>query len=63
MTKRTRTVEDREDGTETPWVVVERDEEGMPIDEVSAHATRAAASRSAANRRYAAKTRRPVQYR
>ena len=49
--------EDDETGT---WKVTKRDEDNMPLDEWGPYETKAQAGRSASNRRYAAKTRRPV---
>jgi len=42
------------------WVVTERDETNMPVNQHGEYETRAKASRSAANRNYALKTTRPV---
>lgn len=53
---------DYDDDTQS-WKVTKRDEDMMPVDEYGPYPTKAVAARSAANRRYAAKTRRPVQHR
>ena len=50
---------DYNDDTDT-WKVTKRDDEMMPVDEWGEYPTRASAARSAANKRYAEKTRRPV---
>jgi len=42
------------------WKVTKRDEEMMPVDEWGEYPTREQAARSAANKRYAEKTHRPV---
>jgi hypothetical protein len=42
------------------WTVTKRDDTNMPMEQYGLYETKEQAARSAANRNYAAKTRRPV---
>lgn len=43
------------------WIVTDRDEDGMPVDQFGAYETERAARRAAAQRRYGLKITRPVR--
>jgi hypothetical protein len=45
------------------WVITDRDEDGMPLDQRGSYDTKKQASRAASQRKYALKTTRPVQAR